>query len=98
MGDLAIELGKDLRPRIDIKAASSLAEGFDGSTDSEFIPHGVNDMVLDNWGVVDRWIAEEKITSHGASRIGFGCDADLVRRAWGDRHRYKQHLSPNGGR
>jgi hypothetical protein len=33
--------------------------------------YGVNDMVLDNWGVVDVWIAEEKITSHGASGIGF---------------------------
>jgi hypothetical protein len=32
---------------------------------------GVNDMVLDNWGVVDLWIAEEKITSHGPSGIGF---------------------------
>ncbi len=33
--------------------------------------YGVNDMVLDNWGVVDLWIAEEKITSHGPSGIGF---------------------------
>jgi hypothetical protein len=33
--------------------------------------YGVNDMVLDNWGVVDRWTAEEKITSHGPSGIGF---------------------------
>jgi hypothetical protein len=28
-------------------------------------------MVLDNWGTVDRWIAEEKITSRGPSGIGF---------------------------
>ncbi len=35
------------------------------------VTHGVNDMVLDNWGVVDRWIADEKITSHGPSGIGF---------------------------
>jgi hypothetical protein len=28
-------------------------------------------MVLDNWGVVDRWTAEAKITSHGPSGIGF---------------------------
>ena len=27
--------------------------------------------VLDNWGVVDRWVAEEKITSLGPSGIGF---------------------------
>ncbi|HTV48568.1 MAG TPA: hypothetical protein VMG59_09005 [Phycisphaerae bacterium] len=33
--------------------------------------YGPNDMVLDNWGVVDRWISEEKITSHGPSGIGF---------------------------
>jgi hypothetical protein len=33
--------------------------------------YGANDMVLDNWGTVDRWIAEEKITSHGQSGIGF---------------------------
>ncbi len=35
------------------------------------VTYGVNDMVLDNWGIVDRWIAEEKITSHGPSGIGF---------------------------
>ncbi len=35
------------------------------------VTYGVNDMVLDNWGVVDRWIADEKITSHGPSGIGF---------------------------
>ena len=28
-------------------------------------------MVLDNWGSVDRWVAEEKLTSHGPSGIGF---------------------------
>lgn len=33
--------------------------------------YGVNDMVLDNWGTVDRWTAEEKIASHGPSGIGF---------------------------
>jgi hypothetical protein len=35
------------------------------------VTYGVNDMVLDNWGVVDRWIADAKITSHGPSGIGF---------------------------
>ena len=35
------------------------------------VTYGVNDMVLDNWGVVDRWIVEEKITSYGPSGIGF---------------------------
>src|SRR5262249_2387472 len=33
--------------------------------------YGPNDMVLDNWGTVDRWVAAEKITSHGPSGIGF---------------------------
>jgi hypothetical protein len=33
--------------------------------------YGANDMVLDNWGTVDRWVAEAKVTSHGPSAIGF---------------------------
>jgi hypothetical protein len=33
--------------------------------------YGPNDMVLDNWGTVGRWTAEEKITSYGPSGIGF---------------------------
>ena len=33
--------------------------------------YGPNDMVLDNWGSVDRWIADAKITSFGPSGIGF---------------------------
>lgn len=33
--------------------------------------YGVNDMVLDNWGTVDRWDALGKITSYGPSGIGF---------------------------
>lgn len=33
--------------------------------------YGVNDMVLDNWGFVTEWIAEDRITSHGPSGIGF---------------------------
>ncbi len=35
------------------------------------VTYGVNDMVLDNWGAVDRWTADAKITSHGPSGIGF---------------------------
>lgn len=35
------------------------------------ITYGVNDMVLDNWGFVDRWTAEDKIASYGPSGIGF---------------------------
>ena len=33
--------------------------------------YGPNDMVLDNWGVVANWTANEKITSSGPSGIGF---------------------------
>lgn len=33
--------------------------------------YGPNDMVLDNWGTVDLWIADDKITSYGPSGIGF---------------------------
>lgn len=33
--------------------------------------YGPNDMVLDNWGVVDRWVSEEKTTSYGPSGVGF---------------------------
>jgi hypothetical protein len=33
--------------------------------------YGSNDMVLDNWGTVDRWTVEDKITSYGPSGIGF---------------------------
>ena len=35
------------------------------------ITYGANDMALDNWGVVDRWVAKEKVTTNGASGIGF---------------------------
>ena len=33
--------------------------------------YGPNDMVLDNWGTVGRWTAEDKVISHGPSGIGF---------------------------
>ncbi len=33
--------------------------------------YGVNDMVLDNWGKVHRWIAEDNLTSYGPSGVGF---------------------------
>lgn len=35
------------------------------------VTYGQNDMVLDNWGSVERWIADAPITSHGPSGIGF---------------------------
>jgi hypothetical protein len=33
--------------------------------------YGANDMVLDNWGKMDRWNADGKVTSYGPSGIGF---------------------------
>ena len=33
--------------------------------------YGVNDMVLDTWGEVEKWTAEKPITSYGPSGIGF---------------------------
>jgi hypothetical protein len=33
--------------------------------------YGVNDMVLDTWGYVEKWIAEKPIVSYGPSGIGF---------------------------
>ena len=33
--------------------------------------YGANDMALDNWGTVDRWLADDKVTTFGPSGIGF---------------------------
>ena len=33
--------------------------------------YGVNDMVLDTWGHVEKWVTEKPITSYGPSGIGF---------------------------
>jgi hypothetical protein len=33
--------------------------------------YGPNDMVLDNWGTVHHWVAEDKVTSFGPSGVGF---------------------------
>ena len=33
--------------------------------------YGPNDMVLDNWGQVDRWVADDPVTSYGPNAIGF---------------------------
>jgi hypothetical protein len=37
----------------------------------EVVTYGVNDMVLDTWGSVDSWTANEKLISYGPSGIGF---------------------------
>ncbi|HXM23473.1 MAG TPA: hypothetical protein VN948_19610 [Terriglobales bacterium] len=63
-------------PSMRLAPGQTLAgEGDDAST--SFVPGadglqlGVNDMVLDNWGSVDQWVAEEKLTSYGPGGIGF---------------------------
>ena len=33
--------------------------------------YGANDMVLDNWGRVERWHAKAKVSSYGSAGIGF---------------------------
>lgn len=35
------------------------------------VTYGVNDMALDNWGMVEQWIVDQPVTSHGPSGIGF---------------------------
>ncbi|MDE2442613.1 MAG: hypothetical protein KGP14_16490, partial [Betaproteobacteria bacterium] len=48
---------------------------------AEVVTYGQNDMVLDNWGSVDTWIAEAAVQSHGPSGVGFvnfGVLNDLV--------------------
>lgn len=37
----------------------------------EVVTYGINDMVLDNWGSVDKWVCKKPILSYGASGIGF---------------------------
>lgn len=39
--------------------------------------YGPNDMVLDNWGHVDEWVARAQVTCHGPSGIGFVNFGDL---------------------
>ena len=40
--------------------------------------YGVNDMVLDNWGRVRLWVAEQEIASYGDSGIGFVNFGDIA--------------------
>ncbi|MDE3231529.1 MAG: hypothetical protein KGO05_16745 [Chloroflexota bacterium] len=45
------------------------------------VTYGVNDMVLDNWGVVEQWTVDQPIISRGPSGIGFvnfGTVTDLL--------------------
>lgn len=38
---------------------------------------GHNDMVLDNWGDVQTWTAQQPITSRGSSGVGFVNFSDI---------------------
>jgi len=40
-------------------------------TEGSVITYGPNDMALDNWGAVERWISTGQITTYGPSGIGF---------------------------
>lgn len=35
------------------------------------VTYGVNDMVLDAWGTVDKWVVEDEVISYGQSGVGF---------------------------
>ena len=35
------------------------------------VTYGANDMALDNWGSVDRWVSKGKVATYGQSGIGF---------------------------
>lgn len=37
----------------------------------DVVTYGVNDMVLDTWGTVEKWIAHAPVVSYGPSGIGF---------------------------
>lgn len=37
----------------------------------ELVTYGVNDMVLDTWGKVEKWVSNFPIVSFGPSGIGF---------------------------
>jgi hypothetical protein len=39
--------------------------------DGPVVTYGVNDMGLDNWGEVERWVVKEKVLTLGSSGIGF---------------------------
>jgi len=35
------------------------------------VTYGANDMALDNWGSVDRWVSKSKVATYGESGVGF---------------------------
>lgn len=57
-----------------ITAAVFIVYGVDAKTiehHGELVTYGVNDMVLDTWGKVERWVCKDQIVSYGPSGIGF---------------------------
>ncbi|MBA9028379.1 hypothetical protein [Peribacillus huizhouensis] len=57
-----------------ITAAVFIVYGVEAKTiehHGELVTYGVNDMVLDTWGKVEKWVSNDSIVSYGPSGIGF---------------------------
>lgn len=57
-----------------ITAAVFIVYGVDAKTvehHGELVTYGVNDMVLDTWGKVEKWVSNDPVVSYGPSGIGF---------------------------
>jgi hypothetical protein len=57
-----------------ITAAVFIVYGVEAETvehHGELVTYGVNDMVLDTWGKVEKWVSNYPIVSYGPSGIGF---------------------------
>ncbi|MBU8878806.1 hypothetical protein BGM26_07355 [Bacillus sp. FJAT-29790] len=57
-----------------ITAAVFIVYGVDAKTvehHGEIVTYGVNDMVLDTWGKVEKWVSHFPVVSYGPSGIGF---------------------------
>ena len=57
-----------------ITAAVFIVYGVEAKTvehHGELVTYGVNDMVLDTWGKVEKWVSNYPIVSYGPSGIGF---------------------------
>ena len=57
-----------------ITAAVFIVYGVEAKTvehHGELVTYGVNDMVLDTWGKVEKWVSNNPIVSYGPSGIGF---------------------------
>ena len=57
-----------------ITAAVFIVYGVEAKTvehHGELVTYGVNDMVLDTWGKVEKWVCNSRVVSYGPSGIGF---------------------------